>query len=128
MVYKREELAKATDRMRKFRNDAAFTLGYTADGMVTISARSGKNINVGEILTELPRIGGAGGGDPERAGGKVDSDDILKTEEQFMEIVEEKIKQLEIPQEPTVPLVSLVQEDPLQNKTSNKILSKIRKK
>lgn len=126
-VYKRDELAKATDRMRKFRNDAAFTLGYTTDGLVTISARSGKNINVGKILSELPRIGGNGGGDPERAGGKVKSDDILKTEEQLMEIVDEMINRLEIKEEPTQSLVDLAQADPLQEKSNFKILRKIKK-
>lgn len=126
-IYKRDELAKATDRMRKFRNDAAFTLGYTADGFITISARSGKNINVGKILSELPRIGGNGGGDPERAGGKVKSDDILKTEEDLMEIVEEIINRLEIKEEPTQSLVDLAQADPLQEKNTSKILRKIKK-
>lgn len=126
-IYKRDELAKATDRMRKFRNDAAFTLGYTSDGMVTISARSGKNINVGKILAELPKIGGNGGGDKERAGGKVSSDDILKTEEQLMEIVEEIINRLEIIEEPTQSLVDLAQADPLQEKNSSKILKKLKK-
>ena len=126
-VYKREELAKVTDRMRKFRNDAAFALGYTSDGMVSISARSGKNINVGKILSELHRIGGNGGGDPERAGGKVKSDDILKTEQELMEIVEEIINRLEISEEPTDSLITLAKSDPLQEKPSCKILKRLKK-
>ena len=76
-IYYKEDLAKASDRMMKFQGiDAAFTLGLIEDGVIYISARSGKRVNVGKIMAEM-----GGGGTIQSAAARIPSDDIFKLEE-----------------------------------------------
>lgn len=82
-IYRRDEIAKAADKMLKYRVDAAFVLGYTKDGAVTISARSKNNIDVGKIMSHMN-----GGGNPVNAGTKVISSNILDTEKNLMQQVQ----------------------------------------
>ncbi len=51
--YSCEDLAKAADACLKYRIDASFAIGNVSDSMVSISARSKGNINVGEIMKEF---------------------------------------------------------------------------
>ena len=82
-VYLKEDYAKAADRMMKFSGiDAAFTIGFIEPGIVHISARSGKRVNVGAILSEMN-----GGGTHQTAGGRIKTDDIFKVEEELMKKV-----------------------------------------
>ena len=54
MRYLKEELAKAADYLLRYRNvDASFAVGYTEDDVISISARSKGDINVGDIMKEL---------------------------------------------------------------------------
>ncbi len=79
-IYLKEDYAKAADRMMKFKGiDAAFAMGYVEDNVVHISARSGKRVNVGNIMRELQ-----GGGNSQSAGTRLISDDIFQTEEELM--------------------------------------------
>lgn len=79
-IYLKEDYAKAADRMMKFNGiDAAFTLGYVEDGVVHISARSGKRVNVGKIMKEM-----SGGGNAQSAGGRIENVDVLKVEKELM--------------------------------------------
>ena len=79
-VYLKEDYAKAADRMMKFDGiDAAFTLGFVEDGNIHISARSGKRVNVGEIMKEM-----GGGGNSQSAGGRIESKDLLDVERKLM--------------------------------------------
>lgn len=82
-IYRRDEIAKAADKMLKYRVDAAFVLGYTKDGAVTISARSKNNIDVGKIMSHMN-----GGGNPVNAGTKVISNNILNIEKNLMQQVQ----------------------------------------
>ena len=100
MVYKETEIAKAADKMLKYKIDACFVLGYTSENAVKISARSKGHVDVGTIMTQV-----GGGGNKENAGAKILGEDILdvlvelqtavenvlKTEESTNEIVVKKI-------------------------------------
>ncbi len=82
-IYQKEDCAKAADRMMKFNGiDAAFTLGYVDEENIHISARGNKKVNVGKIMEEMH-----GGGNPQSAGGRVKSEDIIEVEEELMEKV-----------------------------------------
>lgn len=63
IFYKREELARASDKMLKYKIDAAFVIGKTERKYLSISARSKDNLNVGNIMSIL-----GGGGTPQSAG------------------------------------------------------------
>lgn len=79
-VYSKEDYAKAADRMMKFYGiDASFALGYIEDGSIHISARSGKKVNVGDIMHEMN-----GGGNPQCAGCRIEDKDLLEVEEELM--------------------------------------------
>jgi len=57
-IYRKEELAKISDRMLLFNDiEASFTIGKIDEGTIGISARSLGNINVQEIME---RLGGGG--------------------------------------------------------------------
>lgn len=99
-IYKETELAKAADKMLKYKIDACFVLGYTNESAVKISARSKGHVDVGAIMTQI-----GGGGNKENAGAKIfDANildvlvelqtavqNILKTEENTNDIVVKKI-------------------------------------
>lgn len=75
-IYKMEDYAKAADRMLEFRGiDAAFALGYINENTIHISARSGKKVNVGRIMSQMD-----GGGNNQSAGGKIYNQDIIEVE------------------------------------------------
>lgn len=79
-IYKKEDYAKAADRMMKFNGiDAAFTLGYVDTETIHISARGNKKVNVGKIMETMH-----GGGNSHSAGGRIVSDDIIGVEENLM--------------------------------------------
>lgn len=79
-VYHKEDCAKAADRMMKFYGiDASFVLGYVDDKNVHISARGNKKVNVGVIMDKM-----GGGGNPQCAGAKIETDDIIKLQEKLM--------------------------------------------
>lgn len=104
MVYRKEEIAKAADRMLKYGVDAAFVMGFNKDGKVSISARGVKKpqesfpligqIKAGEILQKLDFD--HCGGNAFSAGGiiSIDNDrflDIFDVEDKLMSIVEEEL-------------------------------------
>ncbi len=51
--YTKEELAKAADYLLRYKIDAAYAIGNIGDGVVSISARSKENVNVGDVMREL---------------------------------------------------------------------------
>lgn len=80
-IYLKEDYAKAADRMMKFYGiDASFALGYIDDKTVHISARSGKKVNVSNILQEF-----GGGGTPNSAGCRIITDNIMYLEKELMD-------------------------------------------
>ncbi len=73
----KEELAKAADYLLRYKVDASFAVGYTDDDVISISARSKGDINVGEIMGELE-----GGGNTFSAATRLqgrDLDDTVKS-------------------------------------------------
>ena len=89
-IYRKEDIAKASDKMLKYPVDAAFVMGYLKDGSVSISARGKHHIDVGHIMSKMH-----GGGNMESAGGRVISSDIKEVEEELIKIVSEYIEQLD---------------------------------
>ena len=82
-IYLREDFAKAADKMLKFNGiDASFALGYLNPTTIHISARGGKKVNVGKILSTLH-----GGGNAQSAGCLLESDDIFQVESILMDMV-----------------------------------------
>lgn len=80
-IYQKEDLAKAADHMLTFNGiDASFALGFVEPGVIHISARSNKRVNVANIMEQL-----CGGGSPQAAGGRIEADDIFKVEEELMQ-------------------------------------------
>ena len=98
-IYKRVELAKASDQMLKFSTDASFVLGHIDKNNIAISARSRaktknesnlvEDINVGEILTILSPS--SCGGNIYNAGGIIENENIVDIEKRLKNIVKEKI-------------------------------------
>ena len=89
-IYRKEEIAKASDKMLKYRIDAAFVMGFVKEGLISISARGKNQVDVGLIMSKMN-----GGGNAQSAGGRIESDDILEVEEQLMKIVAESIEQID---------------------------------
>ena len=98
----KEDYAKAADRLLKFRGfDAAFVLGYISPETVHISARGNKKVDVGKIMKTVH-----GGGNPESAGGRIDTANIFAIEQELMDNIQVGISQEEkIIKEPPVVLV-----------------------
>lgn len=73
--YLKEELAKAADYLLRYRNvDASFAVGYIDDDVISISARSKGDINVGKIMSELE-----GGGHISSAATRLEGKDMDET-------------------------------------------------
>lgn len=79
-IYLKEDYAKAADRMMKFHGiDASFALGFVEDGVIHISARGGKKVNVGKVMQAM-----GGGGNNQSAGGRIQSDNLWSVESLLM--------------------------------------------
>lgn len=107
--YLKEDYAKAADRMMKFNGiDASFALGYVEPGIVHISARGGKRVNVGKIMQEM-----GGGGNAQCAGGRVESNDPFKVEEDLMSKIQFGLSEEEpLAEEPQVIKVKQIRKLP----------------
>jgi c-di-AMP phosphodiesterase-like protein len=84
--YLKEELAKAADYLLRYRNvDASFAVGYTDDDVISISARSKGNINVGEIMSGLQ-----GGGHATSAATRLEGSNLEETVKTLKKIYKPK--------------------------------------
>lgn len=95
----KEDYAKAADEMLKFAGvDAAFVMGYVEPGIIHVSARGNKRVDVGKIMAALE----GGGGHAQSAGARIESNDILDIENQILSqtmlVVGETEKVLDEPQ------------------------------
>lgn len=98
-IYKKEDCAKAADRMMKFIDtDASFVMSYIDPRIVHVSARGGKRVNVGKIMEAV-----GGGGNFQSAGARIETSDIFEVEQELINNVplgissrEDIIKPLEI--------------------------------
>lgn len=86
-IYKKEDLAKAADKMLDYNVDAAFVIGYVKEDLVSISARSKSDINAGSIMNKL-----GGGGNATSGACKILTPNIEEVEEQLRNIVSETLK------------------------------------
>lgn len=75
-IYRKEDIAKAADKLLKYKVDATFAFGYVTDSAVSISARSKSAIDVGKIMAQL-----GGGGNSENAGSRIQNMEIRQIEE-----------------------------------------------
>lgn len=89
-IYKKVNIAKAADKMLKFRIDAAFVLGYTNDSTISISARSKSDIDVGEVMKYIN-----GGGNAKNAASKIEVEDNCDREKYILEVEKEIMRNLE---------------------------------
>lgn len=98
-IYRIEDYAKAADKMLGFIGiDASFALGYVDEKTIHISARGGRKVNVGDIMSELN-----GGGNNQSAGGRIISDNIFDVEEQLMSKIQFGLsKEIIISDEPKI--------------------------
>ena len=85
-IYKKEDLAKAADKAQKYQTDASFAIGFVNDNLVSISARSKGDIDVGDIMEEF-----TGGGNTRSAACKIPSTDILSIEERLKSVLDAKL-------------------------------------
>lgn len=92
-IYRREDLAKAADKLMKYRVDAAFVLGFIRDNLVSISARSRSDIDVSRIMSNI--IGVEGGGNKTSAGGKANTDNLEKVEKSLIDGITEYLNEKE---------------------------------
>lgn len=80
--YTKEELAKASDYLLKYRVDAAFAIGNIGDNTISVSARAKEKINVGEIMKELD-----GGGNQYSAATKLENSTIEEVNKRLMKVI-----------------------------------------
>lgn len=88
-IYKKEDYAKAAEQLTNFIEiDGAIAMGPVEDNIIHISMRSvdGKKLDSGKILGRC-----YGGGTPQSAGGRVETEDIFEVEKKLREIVEDYI-------------------------------------
>lgn len=81
-IYKKEDLAKAADKLLDYDAAASFVIGYVSDGVIAVSARSRSNIDVGNIMCQL-----GGGGNATSAACRVSNKTPIQVEERLREIV-----------------------------------------
>ena len=94
-IYAKEDYAKAADQMMRFNGiDASFVLGYIEEGLIHVSARSNKKINVCKIMQKF-----GGGGNHQMAGAAIKSNDILALEKALMNSISYGISE-ELVEEP----------------------------
>lgn len=89
-IYKKIDIAKAADKMLKFKVDASFIIGYIDENVVSISARSKSKIDVGEIMSNM-----GGGGNSQNAATRIEAKDIFDIEKELMNQVELSINKEE---------------------------------
>lgn len=87
-IYRKEDLAKAADKMLEYPVDASFVIGRISNDIISISARSKSDINVGSIMEKMQ-----GGGNSKSAACKVPSKDIESVEEKLKGIVATSISE-----------------------------------
>lgn len=82
-IYTREELAKAADYLLRFNPDAAFAIGNVGECVISISARSNANVNVGAVMHEF-----GGGGNQYSAAAKITDSTIEETGKKLIKAIQ----------------------------------------
>ena len=81
-IYTQEELAKVSDKLLKYGVDAAFTIGYVDENLISISARSKEKVNVGKVMEALD-----GGGNNHSAATKISNESIEEVGKKLIKLV-----------------------------------------
>lgn len=82
VMYTKEELAKVADYLLRYKADATFAAGYIDDTIISISARSKGNIDVGDIMEKLN-----GGGNNYSAATKITNENIEEVTKKLTKII-----------------------------------------
>ena len=80
--YTKEELAKAADYLLKYKVDAAYAIGEIGDNIISISARSKEQVNVGKVMQEL-----GGGGNQYSGATKIEDSTIEEVGKRLMKTI-----------------------------------------
>lgn len=75
-IYRKDMIAKAADRMLKYRVAAAIVMGHIDEKTICVSARSKGQIDVGKIMAQV-----GGGGNNQNAGARIEDKSIIELEE-----------------------------------------------
>ena len=79
-IYLKDDLAKAANDLISLSGvNVGFAIGYVEPGVINISARSGKRVNVEAVMDAM-----GGGGNAQLAGGRFTTDDIFALENELM--------------------------------------------
>lgn len=97
MIYRREDLGRAADKMLKYRVDGVFVFGQIDDNTISISARSKSDVNVGLIMEQL-----GGGGNFQNAGCQIQGKSIMEVYALLRETVKTNLQFPNIAKEPSV--------------------------
>ncbi len=81
-IYRIEDLAKAADKVIKYKVDAVFVLGYIRDNLLSISGRSKSDVDVSDILSNMKDV--RGGGNALSAGAKAENIGLLELEDRLI--------------------------------------------
>lgn len=81
-IYKKEDLAKAADKLLDYDAAASFVIGYVNDDDISVSARSRSNIDVGSIMSQL-----GGGGNSSSGACRIANQTPAEVEEEIRKIV-----------------------------------------
>lgn len=91
ITYTKEELAKVADYLLKYKVDAAFSVGFIDEELISISARSKGKIDVGEIMKEM-----GGGGNIYSAATKIEIDNISNVSNKLVRKIKPSFYQEEL--------------------------------
>lgn len=81
--YTREELAKAADKLLTFKLDSAYAIGEIDENVISISARSKENVDVGKIMQEL-----GGGGNQYSAATKIENSTVEEVGKKLIKTIQ----------------------------------------
>ena len=81
--YTPEDLAKASDYLLNYGEDASFAIGNVGNGLISISARSKEKIHVGEVMKCL-----GGGGNQYSAAAKLTDTTIEEVGKQLVKTIQ----------------------------------------
>lgn len=77
--YTKEELAKVADYLQRFNVDVSLAAGHLNENLISVSARSNGNFDVGQVMGEL-----GGGGDIYKAATKIENEPIEEVDKKLV--------------------------------------------
>ena len=77
--YTKEELAKVADYLQRFNVDVSLAAGHIDENIISVSARSNGNFDIGKVMGEL-----GGGGDIYKAATKIENESIEEIDRQLV--------------------------------------------